>query len=214
MYSRIRPSPHYWELIWLYRKEHKNLKRFRGNRMIFNHIGLLEILIRETGARTILDYGCGKGNHIQTKVKKEEREPILAEIWKEKLGVDLHGYDPACSRFNKLPKGPFDGVISFDTLEHIAEEDLPWVIEEMFSLAQFLVVARVACFSSSKRFAGTKINMHATIQPPKWWLALFEEIGAKFPGVRWRLFTETVEFDASQSDTAQFGADLEKFPCD
>ena len=61
-------------------------------------------LVQDTNAKTLLDYGCGKGLQY-TKHKHHEE-----------LGVMPSLYDPAVSKYKELPDGPFDGVYSTDVL--------------------------------------------------------------------------------------------------
>ena len=187
-YSREHPSPHYRELIKRYREEHKSAKRFRGYKHIFDRAAILRDVIEATGAKTMLDYGCGKGMHIG---KSNSSSPLPERLRKE-LGISrIYGYDPGYPPFAELPQGPFDIVTSFDVLEHIPEEDLiSWVIEELFTLARQALVVQVACYPSSKRFDGSKQNQHVTVQPPEWWQEHFAAIGTRYPEVVLHLFPE------------------------
>ena len=55
-------------------------------------------------------------------------------------------YDPAIPEYEILPDGQFDGVISFDVLEHIPKQDLEWVITEIFSFSKKIVFLNIACY--------------------------------------------------------------------
>ena len=57
---------------------------------------------------------------------------------------EVYRYDPCYAPYSRLPEGRFDGVIATDVLEHCPEEDLPWIVGEMFSYAQRFVFASVA----------------------------------------------------------------------
>ena len=196
-YSREHPSPRYRELIKRYREEHKSAKRFRGHKHMFDRASFLREVIEITGAKTMLDYGCGKGVHIGS-LKSQETGPGLHDILsmperlREILGISrIYGYDPGYPPFASVPRGLFDIVVSFDVLEHIPEEDLvSWVIEELFTLARKVLVVQVACYPSSKRFDGSKENQHVTVQSPEWWREHFDAVSARHPKVVLHLFPE------------------------
>ena len=61
-------------------------------------------LVQDTKAKTLLDFGCGKG------LKYTE--------WKqhEELGVMPTLYDPAVPEYDTLPEGPFDGIYPTDVM--------------------------------------------------------------------------------------------------
>ena len=84
-------------------------------------------------------------------------------------GIDyVHCYDPSYAKYSTLPLGPFDGVICTDVLEHCPEDDLPWIVTEIFAYAENFVYANVACYPAMKRFP-TGENAHCTVRAPEWW---------------------------------------------
>jgi hypothetical protein len=91
--------------------------------------------------------------------------PDIKSYW----GVaEIRCYDPGYAPFAELPTGSFDGVICTDVLEHCPEEDIPWIVEELFGFARKFVFANVACFPARKRLPSGG-NAHCTIKPVKWW---------------------------------------------
>lgn len=191
-YSRQNPSARYRELLDLYRDMHRNgyTRVYRGHprhtppestfpgRELRPYIGLIRKLADRTGARTILDYGAGKAMAHGEAVELEgERFPDLQTCW----GIDeLRIYEPALPGHDRLPDGPFDGVISTDVLEHIPKEDVPWVVEEMFSLARRFLFATVACVPALARLPSGE-NAHVTVESPDWWAGLFHAAASKSP---------------------------------
>ena len=56
-----------------------------------------------------------------------------------------------------------------DVMEHVPEEDLGWVIREIFSYAKKMVFINVACFEALKKFRdGT--NVHVSVFHHQDWL--------------------------------------------
>src|SRR5262249_12432030 len=134
------------------------------------------------------DYGSGKG--VQYKVSFEDETgrgwPGVAAFW----GVSaIECYDPGYAPFSRIPEGSFDGVISTDVLEHCPEEDLPWILDEIFGYARRFVFTNVACYPAAKRLPNGE-NAHCTVKPAAWWRELIEATAARHPGVLWETWLD------------------------
>lgn len=109
--------------------------------------------IQKFHPKTVLDYGCGKG--------------LLAKKIQKELNIKCYCYDVAIPQFNQLPDEKIDFLINTDVLEHIPEENLDSVLEEISSISQNCF------FNISCRRAGQTLpnghNAHCTIYPPRWW---------------------------------------------
>jgi hypothetical protein len=194
-YSRRNPSPRYRELVQLYQTMHREGEKFLNmppektfpGTSLFAQAARIRKLVQLTGALTILDYGSGKGkqyDEIRIEGEDGEGESSVLDYW----GVDqVTCYDPAFTPYSKLPEGTFDGVICTDVMEHCPEQDVPWIVDEIFGYAARFVFVNAACFPARKRLPNGE-NAHCTIQPPEWWEGLFRAAGAKRPGVRWQLW--------------------------
>ena len=141
------------------------------------------------GAKTLLDYGAGKGMQYQPMQIIAEgigEWPSIQTFW----GVDeIYCYDPAYTPFNQLPNKKFDGVISTDVLEHCPEEDIPWILDEIFGYATRFVFANVACYPAKKRLPNGE-NAHCTIREPEWWQRLLSEVSSKHAGIKWEVWVQ------------------------
>lgn len=84
-------------------------------------------------AKTILDYGCGKGSQYSEKLIYDET--LGLQTFDEFLGVEVYKYDPCVAEFSKLPDAgiKFDGVICSQVLGSIPHGDLDWVAKELES---------------------------------------------------------------------------------
>jgi hypothetical protein len=192
-YDRVSPSPRYRELLEQYRQMHvqgdPNLgvapeDMFPG-KSLPPQAGHIRRLIGLTGAATILDYGSGKGVQYQATgivdggSGVEIEYPDIRSYW----GVDsVTCYDPGYAPFSQLPQSKFDGVICTDVLEHCPEEDMAWIVTELFSFARLFVFANVACFPALKRLPSGD-NAHCTIRPVKWWQELIGRCAASYPSI-------------------------------
>ena len=157
----------------MYREMHEKGERFLGiapqatfdGRSLAPQAPRIKRLIERTGATTILDYGSGKGQQYDPgplKVKGEGEWEGVIDYW----GVDeVICFDPAYLPYSELPTGTFDGVISTDVLEHCPEEDVPWIVEEMFSFADKFLFATVACYPANCRMVAGAVRSQRGAPP-------------------------------------------------
>lgn len=198
IYSRTAPSPRYLELQDLYRIMHEKGEAFIGaspamtfsGKSLLPQIARIKHLIERTTARTVLDYGSGKGKQYGPRMFKDEsgkQWPSIIDYW----DVDeIACYDPGYEPYSKLPETKFDGVISTDVLEHCPEQDMPWIVDEIFSHATRFVFANVACYPARKRLPNGE-NAHCTIKPLEWWRDLIRGIAARHPGLIWEIWVQS-----------------------
>ncbi len=197
-YSRERPSPRYRELLDLYKQMHVEGETTHGKapeetfpgKKLPIHAFAIKRLIDETGARTLLDYGCGKGQQYiwrDLRLPDGSRIESIESYWALN---EIGKYDPGFEPHSRLPDKTFDGVVCTDVLEHCPESDIPWIIEEMFGYANRFVYANVACFPAKKILPNGE-NAHCTVRDPDWWIGLLHAIAARYPGVRYRFILET-----------------------
>jgi hypothetical protein len=202
-FSRSNPSPRYLELQAMYRRMHQQGEEFLGvapgetfpGFSLDAQLGRIKALIAQTGADTVLDYGCGKGRQYEPRPIKDADGgvwPGVIDYWD--VG-EVVCYDPCYEPYNKLPQGKFDGVICTDVLEHCPEQDLPWIIAELFGYATHFVFANVACFPARKRLPNGE-NAHCTIQPAGWWARMLRQVAVDHPGIRWEFWIQSHELSA------------------
>lgn len=199
-YSRHSPSPRYRALLSQYAEMHAvgDVRRhtpaeetYRGYSLP-SHAQVIKHMIDEHGARTILDYGAGKGTQytsVCVKLPGGARYPSIPVYW----GIEsLTCYDPAYEPFRRLPTGQFDGVVCTDVLEHCPAEDLEWIVHELFAFARRFVYANVACYPADKCLP-TGENAHCTIRPASWWVPLLDKMAVAYPPVRFRFVFESFQ---------------------
>ena len=140
-----------------YKLAHKEPYFCRGT-AIKGYVEEIKEIIEETNSKTLLDYGCGKGQ--QYSIAK------IHEYW----GVPRpYLYDPGVENLDIKPKGRFDGVICTDVLEHVENPEA--VIRELFWYAQKFVYMTISIQHSpvhKKLPDGTPL--HISVHPKEWWL--------------------------------------------
>jgi hypothetical protein len=190
-YSRDKPSPRYVELLGYYREMHEKGARDQGipaeqtfdGRSLPKHAGNIQQIINILGARTILDYGSGKGTQYQPKdieLPGGQKFKDIQSFWNVE---SVTCFDPGYEPFSMLPEGAFDGVVTTDVLEHCPKDDIPWILDEIFGYAREFVYLNVACYPASKTLPNGE-NAHCTLESPDWWSTLFGERVKRTPGLR------------------------------
>lgn len=190
VYSRQNPSQRYRELVALYQQVHREgipkqkipAEKLYAGRSLIAHLPAIKSLVVATGARSLLDYGSGKGTMYRQRDIRLPDGQVVPSI-QEYLGVArIACYDPAVPEHASFPSDQFDSVISTDALEHCPEQDMPWIVEEMFAAAKKFVFANVASCPAHKRLPNGE-NAHATQQPVEWWADLIRRCAANHCGI-------------------------------
>jgi hypothetical protein len=189
-YNRQNPSPRYRELLRLYEQMHREGSAERQKKAedtfaggsLRPHLHEIRALVQRTSAKTLLDYGSGKGTLYRQKnirLKSGEVIPSVAEYLRVQ---EIACFDPGVPEYAEFPAGQFDAVVSTDVLEHCPEEDIPWIVGEMFAKAKKFVFANVASYPADKVLPNGE-NAHCTQSPPAWWEGVLEKISAQYPSV-------------------------------
>lgn len=156
------------ELISDEYKAEQELLHSRGNygTASLKYGDVVSSLIDGTGAKTILDYGCGSMQN-------------LAKVLKPSHDVEYMGYDPAVEEF-KDNKEPADLVVCIDVLEHIEPDLLDNVLDDLMMLTDKWAFFTVHTGPAVKVLSDGR-NAHLIQKPASWWLPKFFQ--------RWELNT-------------------------
>ncbi|MFT4561789.1 MAG: hypothetical protein ACI9BW_001531 [Gammaproteobacteria bacterium] len=195
VFTKEKPSQRFNNMVAQYRVLHEQgeielglgAKETFDGHSLAKHDASVGKLVATTGAQTILDYGCGKALAYSPWPGEAPASRLKARAaWPD---VKICCYDPGYAPYAAPYSGRFDGVISTDVLEHIPEEDIGWVLNELFSAADKFVYVVAACYLARKMLPNGQ-NAHCTVMPPSWWSGQLELAAQRFPGVRWNLCTE------------------------
>ena len=121
---------------------------------------IVKDVIQQIGAKSISDYGAGKRN----------LEKSLNELGLK--NYDYFPYDPVFPDYG-APK-PADLVCCIDVLEHIEEEFLQNVLDELKSITIKLGFFTISTIPARKILSDGR-NAHLIQKPPSWWLPLMCE---------------------------------------
>lgn len=121
------PSAAYLAALEASKEIHKG-KQFTG-KFLRPHAPFIKEIIDRLGCKTVLDYGCGKGQQYEWVIPSTGQ--TIEQFW----GVEVTKYDPAWPPFAKEPEGKFDLVICTQMLGAIPVADREWVIDRLYGLA-------------------------------------------------------------------------------
>ena len=191
--SRLNSSSEYVELLDMYKDMHKISDGMFNGRSLLKFVDIIKAYLENNNCKSILDYGCGKGILYTDNynVLTTEIDAPLHKYW----NLDSYElFDPAHEEHSKLPIHKKDAVICTDVLEHIAEDDLDWVVSEIFSYAKKIVFLNVACFEALKTLKDGR-NAHISVFSPDAWIQFLADKSREFKHLKIYLFADTVGED-------------------
>lgn len=126
-------SPYYVESVAAGRRFQQQNKSWAGYDVV-KYQKLIKDLVVRYNAKTILDYGCGKGQQYQEPLPygAESDQELSQDQWQtfdKYLVVSVYCYDPCVEKFETPPPADvkFDGVICTQVLNSIPDADMHWV---------------------------------------------------------------------------------------
>ena len=147
-----------------YHKEHNDYGNGGGLKFYLQHI---VDLVQDTKSESLLDFGCGKAEGYLEYNHHEHWGDIMPAL-----------YDPAISKYETLPEGTFDGVMSFDVLEHIPEIQIPETIYQITKVANKFVFLGIAT-APADAILPNGDNAHCTVEPIGWWESMIKKYAPK-----------------------------------
>lgn len=109
-------------------------------------------IIKKINARSVLDYGCGKG-YLGKALAQE--------------GIPIWEYDPAISGKETSPF-PADIVVCTDVLEHVEKEFLPYVLDDIRRCTKQVAYFVIHTGPAKKCYADGR-NTHLIQKGEGWW---------------------------------------------
>ena len=189
----MKPSQEYHDLIDSYKVLHQEEGKFKGISLV-PLVPTLMSLIKENDCKTLLDYGCGKAiPYDKDRCKEVDLRHPIQKLCNLK-SFDL--YDPAYEKYATLPNKKYDIVVCTDVLEHIAEQDIDYVLTEILSHSKKIVFLNISCQPALKHFKEGKFkgkNVHISVFDPSWWGHKIGNIWNKFNHLKVYTLCETKE---------------------
>ena len=154
-------------------------------------------MLSTRGVKTLLDYGAGKTQQYSPFPVKTEQGQQSA-LLKQVFNLDeITCYDPGYTPIASLPKNTFDCVVCNDVLDRCPEEDLPWVVSEIFSFAKDCVFIKVNDFDNGVRLSNNEADV-ITQKPKEWWVDLLSSAKVNYPSIAVYAFVQ--QYAQGQAD--------------
>ena len=189
----MKPSQEYHDLIDSYKVLHQEEGKFKGISLV-PLVPTLMSLVKENNCKTLLDYGCGKAiPYDKDRCKEVDLRHPIQKLCNLK-SFDL--YDPAYEKYTTLPNKKYDIVVCTDVLEHIAEQDIDYLLTEILSHSKKIVFLNISCQPALKHFKEGKFkgkNVHISVFDPSWWGHKIGNIWNKFNHLKVYTLCETKE---------------------
>ena len=189
----MKPSQEYHDLIDSYKVLHQEEGKFKGISLV-PLVPTLMSLVKENNCKTLLDYGCGKAiPYDKNRCKEVDLRHPIQKLCNLK-SFDL--YEPAYEKYTTLPNKKYDIVVCTDVLEHIAEQDIDYVLTEILSHSKKIVFLNISCQPALKHFKEGKFkgkNVHISVFDPSWWGHKIGNIWNKFNHLKVYTLCETKE---------------------
>ncbi|MEY4331387.1 MAG: hypothetical protein RLZZ196_125 [Bacteroidota bacterium] len=132
------PSEYYLKSVEIGRQFQANNTSWGGDDCKNYHLQI-RFLMDKYNAKTVLDYGCGKGRQYQNLVPYGLPNDQITEpmTFTTRINAEsVHCYDPCVPEFDKEPIGQkFDAVICTQVLGSIPDVDIAWIKDKFMNYA-------------------------------------------------------------------------------
>jgi len=171
------PSAYYSQSVELGQQFQKsNPKNWAGNDSK-NYHNYIRFLMDQYTARTVLDYGCGKGQQYIDVVSYGLPHSVMSEpmTFQTRINAEsVYKYDPCVPEFDQEPVGQkFDAVICTQVLGGIPDADISWIKDKFMNYAtKFVFIGIHSAIPKSKKriYDNTHVNMYRTVD---WYIEQF-----------------------------------------
>jgi len=133
--------------------------------------------VTKVGAHSVLEFGMGVGIGVAGEATDE--------IARKREGTSLVRFDPTAEGA-RLPAGRFDAIICTHALEHLLDDDVVWVLAELFGRANKLVHVTVHQ-APTTGVLGKLGRKRRAAREPAWWFDRIREAAVLYPHVAWNL---------------------------
>ena len=137
---------------------HSDKATFGGDIKAFR---VIDRLIIEYKIKSIIDYGCGKGD-------------LMFNIREKYPKIEVFGFDPGNPDFAILPTKQYQMIITSDVMEHIEPRFLNNVLEHINSLFTDIGYFYIATSPSKKDLSNGR-NAHLIVAGPDYWREKIEK---------------------------------------
>ena len=175
LFSRAQPSSQFVQLVqWVTEKKVDEKPIGHGSRSEPNALNSNPFISTLENPR-LLHYGLGTSSDLSPKNEASSHSwDITAFNW--------------CTLEPSPPNGHFDIVHASEGLAFLSNEDVPWVLEEIFSLASQMVCITIHDFNVDTQGLSYLQNRTRDFD---WWTSQLHRISTCHPSIHWTLHFHT-----------------------
>ena len=122
-----------------------------------------------TQSRTLLEYSFGLGPSVTSRP-----------------GRGVSHYNPAWAPPARSGCAAADGVVCPETLDFLPDEDVPWLLEELFRHARHFVAVSVGAVPYERRLPPGP-PLQGRVRSLSWWRMHLDSLNPRYPHVQWHL---------------------------
>jgi hypothetical protein len=134
----MMPSEYYLQSVELGKQFQLNNSSWGGDDCK-NYHNQIRVLMDKYAAKTVLDYGCGKGRQYTNIVSYGMPHDQVTEpmTFQTRINAEsVYKFDPCVKEFEIEPVGQtFDAVICTQVLGSIPDVDMPWLCDKLMNYA-------------------------------------------------------------------------------
>ena len=182
------PSRYYQQSVEIGKQFQANNSSWSGSDCK-NYHNQIRVLMDKYTAKSVLDYGCGKGHQYQDLVPYGLSNDQITEPMTFQTRINaksVYKYDPCVAGFEVEPVGQkFDAVICTQVLGAIPDVDMPWLRDCLMNYATKFVFIGLHSVdkppkSKKRMYDANHINYNRTVE---WYEQQFD--GWSGPGLYW-----------------------------
>ena len=138
--------------------------------------------------------------HYQIELS-QDLSPKTNTLFSQKTSLEIIPFN-WCSLDSSRPNKPCNIVYASDGLTLLPNEDVPWLLEEIFSLAAQLVYVTIHDVKLQPEIPSYLENHTRDFQ---WWATQFQAIGTRYPTIHWTLVFHTTNRQGKPSTIIRHG---------
>ena len=141
-----------------------------------NQAGLAPLL-EACSARTVLDCRISAASPGSIMRFPAVAKPVMEQALE---------FDPTARLQQAASSERVDAAVCLETLDFIPDDDIPWLLKQLFERSKRLVYCEVSNKPES-RYPANGARLNRRNRPIEWWQYQFELVASHYPAVRWRL---------------------------
>jgi mitochondrial fission protein ELM1 len=192
MFSRTKPSSQFAQLVQMVSGKKVTLDSPSGPSKVEPDTLDLHQFISSLDKPSLLHY------QIES---SQDLSPETNTLFSQKTSLEITPFN-WCTLDSSRPNKPYDIVYASDGLTLLPDEDVPWLLEEIFSLASHMVYVTI---HDGKLLPEIPSYLENHTRDFQWWTTQFQAISSRYPAIHWVLAFQTTNRQGKPSTIVRNG---------